>query len=511
MTFTGLRKLAGVLALFLLATPAEAQLGDIVNRAKREVEREARDAAETAVAKALFPLEEDGAELRRQSPQLDDFEPAAFADMETLARTATGGFRLKPGAWEFKSQSYCLKPGTFERAGGSGYRSGALTGKLAGPIRSILANSYAHPGVPYEDIQRLLWSMLAGVEISNMAPEAREAARVLLSDADYRALDGGALGWVPPELSSRARRELPRAARDALDATERLRRAASRPDASFGELEAIAVRSGEPPKTKDDIPAARWSWHPDGYFIRYFSNRYRETTVQILVGEDFTMARDELGRITELRFADGTYVRSSYRTDVGPHRLKKFDDIAAYAFEIVEFGSPDPATGAMRTHQYVNKGFTWVTDRAPKGAALPQLKRYASLDDGIRSDAAPYIVLAQGGFDWERARDQAERAREYRDRVRDGTRPVSDDDLDAIMDQEHYRDGLGTLRDGEGERLDWIGQTHERFARALARATEIIDSMGEDDSDPTYEPAFETGFPPGGGYVQRRGTSGRGF
>lgn len=511
MTFTGLRKFAALAAFLALVAPAHAQLGGIIDRAKREVEREARDAAETAVAKALFPLEEDAADLRRQSPQLDDYEPLAFANMETLPRTATGGFRLAPGAWEFKSRSYCLKPGTFERTGGSGYRSGVMTGKLAGPIRSILANSYAHLEVPADDIQVLLWGMIAGLEISNMQPQAREAARVLLSDADYRALDGGALGWVPPELSSRARRELPRAARDALDATERMRRAAARPDASFSELEAIAVRTGAPPKSKDDIPATRWSWHPDGYFIRYFSDRYAETTVQILMGEDFETTRDELGRITELRFDDGTYMRTTYRTDVGPYRLKKFDDIAAYAFEVVEFGSPDPATGAMRTHQYVNEGYTWVTDRAAKGAALPQLKRYAALDDGIRSDAAPFIVLAQGGFDWEGARDRAERAQEYRERWRESTRPVTDEDLDNIMDYGHYRDGLGTLRETPAERLDWIGQTQERFLRALARATEKLNSMGEDDGNPTYEPATETGFPSGSGYVQRRGTSGRGF
>jgi len=77
-------------------------------------------------------------------------------------------------------------------------------------------------------------------------------------------------------------------------------------------------------------------------------------------------------------------------------------------------------------------------------------------------------------------------------------------------DTDHYRGGIEAATIGDtGDRLNWIAQTHERLARALVRATEIINGLpGE--SRPEYEPSGETGFPSGSGYVQQRGIGGLG-
>jgi hypothetical protein len=103
-----------------------------------------------------------------------------------------------------------------------------------------------------------------------------------------------------------------------------------------------------------------------------------------------------------------------------------------------------------------------------------------------------------------------ERGSYYRDRWEGATAPPSDEDIENIQDMDDYAEGIEVATTGDtGDRIDWITQLHQRFARALARATEIINGMGEEDG-PTYEPPGESGFPSETGYVQRRGISGRG-
>ncbi len=495
----------------IAAPPAAAQLGGVLNKAKKRAEQEVKDAAETAVAKALFPLEMENAEFRRQSPHLDAWDFGASGDMASLARTAAGAFKLQPGLWEFNAQSYCLKMGTHERTGGRGYLTGALTGKYAPYVTTILQNSYAHPDIEQRDIQVLLWGVLSGLELKYVVPKSQATARALLSPEQYLALDGGAASWVPPELSSQALRKMPHSAQRALNARDRLRKAARRPGTTYEDLEQIVVLGGDPPRSADDsVPGGRWSWHPDGYHIRYFSENYRETRIQILVGEEVSVARDELGRIVEMMMPDGAYIRASYRDDVEPYRLRKFPKLAAYAFASVEYGAPNPAGGAFLTQRYDNQGFTWVTDRIGKRTDIGGLKRYAAFENpALRTDASP-LVLAQRTFDFSGARDRAESVRSHYD---EAVRPISDEDFDRAIDLDHYGEGARTITGDTGDRLDWIAATHERLIRALARATETIDGLGEsgDDDDPLYDPAVEVGYPVDTGHVQTRGTTSRGF
>lgn len=500
--------LGASLAALASGSPAIAQIpsvGDIARRARERAEQAVRDTAESAVAHSLFPLEEDASQMRAMARALDHLDFGAYRDMSSLTRTATGGFRLRPGAWTYNAESYCLKSGTYERTGGTGYRSGVLTGRVGTHVRAILAGAYAHPEVSRNDIQMLLWGILAGVPIREQPAGAQSAATALLTAAQIGDLNGGPGGWVPQELSSRALRELPPDVRAAYDAQRRMRDVARRPRTSFTDMENIAVLRGTPERTADDIPAGRWNYHPDGFFIRYDSESYSRTTVQIVVGEPHTIRRDSRNRIVEVRLGDGAYVRTSYR-DVDPLRIADFPGIAAYQFARVEFGEPG-AGGGMQRAVFENQSYCWVSERTRRAE---RLIHYAEADADFCSDVA-YLQYAQGGYDWsgayERASDARERAEYYRDRYRAATDPVTDEDINNVTDLGHYREGLGTLRGSEGERIDWIGRTHERLARALARATEIINGLPGDDR-PTYEPYGEAGLPSSRG-AQRRGLSGR--
>lgn len=489
----------------LFPMPAAAQFpnaDDLLRRARREAEQAARRQAESTVAHALFPLEEDSAQLRPMVRALDHVNFGVFADMRTLARTPTGGFRLRPGAWQFQAESYCLSAGSYERSGGAGYRSGTLSGKVGPYVRAILASSYAHPEVVRQDIQWLLWGVISGVEIRHMRPNVQAAAAALLTPQQIGDLNGGAAAFIPPELTSRALRSLPAPVRAAYDAQRRMRDIAGRPSSTYGDLERIAVLRGQPPRGGEDVPAGRWNWHANGFFIRYESEYYRQTLVQIVVGERFDIRRDSQNRITELRFPDGALVRTSYR-DTPPLRLPQYRGIAAHAFARIEMQSP--GSGGMRRASFDNVGFAWSHERRRRAEAPSPFALFAA-DAGACQDDVPVIDVTEGA---ERAREMWERGSYYRDRFEGATRPPSDADIENIQDMDDYREGIETATTGDtGDRLDWIAQLHERFARALARATEIINGAGEEDG-PTYEPSGESGFPSESGYVQRRGVGGR--
>lgn len=491
----------------LVPTPAAAQFPfpsaeDLARRARREAEDAARRQAESTVARALFPLEEDSAQLRPMVRALDHVSFGAFADMRTLPRTLTGGFRLRPGAWQFLAESYCLKAGSYERSGGAGYRSGALSGRVGPYVRTVLANTYAHPQVSRQDTQWLLWGVINGVEIRHMQPNVQAAAAALLTPQQIADLNGGVAGFVPPQLTAQALRSLPAPVRAAYDAQRRMRDIAARPSSSYADIERIAVLRGAPPRGGEDVPPGRWNYHPSGFFIRYESERYAQTLVQIVVGERFDLRRDSLNRITELRFRDGASIRTSYR-EAPPLRSPQYPGIAAYAFARIELQSP--GLGGMRRANFENVGFAWSHERRRRAEAASP---FALLSDeaGACQGDVPVIDVTEGAG---RAREMWERGSYYRDRFEGATRPPSDEDIENIQDMDDYREGIETATTGDtGERLDWIAQLHERFARALARATEIINGAGEEDGA-TYEPSSESGFPSESGYVQRRGVGGR--
>jgi len=509
-----------IFAIGFAAPSANAQLGGIVDQVKNRAEREAREAAEQAVAKTLFPLEVDSADPRRTNPYLDRYAPARFGDMSALPRTQSGGFVLRPGAWRFTAQSYCLSAGHYEKPGGAGYMSGPITGKMAPYVRSILGASHGAPDIPQRHIQRLLWGVLSGVEIREMNAASQAAAATLLTPEQISDLNGGPAGFVPYELSSRALRKLPRSARDAYNAQRRLRIAAANPRSSYADLEAIAVRGGVAPRSDDDIPAGRWSWHPDGYFIRYDSSSYSKTVVEIVVPERSSVVRDSQGRIIEWNFSNGDRVRTTYAGGA-PIRSSIYPQADGHRFASIEIRAFDRASGGFKTTTKTVAGWAFVeTGGSRRGEYPASGVRYASASGVIY----PVAMLQSGEITVvditeinERAQEARERTEFIQERHRRATEPPSREDVDQFLDMEHYQDGIEAAFGGPSDRHEWLIDHFEREARALAYATEQIASLldGTEDgagaASPAYEPSGESALPSGSGSLQRRGVSGRGF
>src|SRR5690606_19436413 len=80
--------------------------------------------------------------------------------------------------------------------------------------------------------------------------------------------------------------------------------------------------------------------------------------------------------------------------------------------------------------------------------------------------------------------DEARKLQEFiQDRIDAATDPYTDDDIDRMLDLDHFYEGAKTLVGDPAERVKWLIETRERITRAIGRATERIEELGEDGTD----------------------------
>ena len=286
------------------------------------------------------PLTTSVADARFGVPFLDEFDPQVFTKMIHLPRGADGQFLLvRPGLYQLRFQSYCLHAGAYGPGGGDGYLWAPLRGPRARVIESVLHGSTEHPDIPQQQIQSLIWSILARTKVSDLSDDLRQVARTLLTKKEISALNGGALAQVPHELFDRAFGDLPGPVRRVFEAEARLRSMFVSGVSDFDELERVAVLTGEPPPQEEGpiIPEGRWSYHPDGYFVRYFPSGYQRTLVQLYVPEDLRTERDAEGRITRIADAYGDRIEATYDDAIEPLQLDGDDAVRGHAFSRVRF------------------------------------------------------------------------------------------------------------------------------------------------------------------------------
>jgi hypothetical protein len=231
------------------------------------------------------PISTSLADARWTDPSQDDFTPPAPKRALTeLQRTATGGFVLQPGYYSFHDQSYCLHAGTHGPGGGDGYLYAPPLGAAKDAVITIVRNSVQHPEIAQHDIQTLLWAIVARARLEDLSTEHKAIAARLLPARQLAALNRSLLDMV---AEGPVADNLPRELRQAMQAEADLRRMLVTPGTSFGELERVAVHAGAAPRGAGslDVPARRWSHHPDGYWIRYLPASYTNTLVELWVPE----------------------------------------------------------------------------------------------------------------------------------------------------------------------------------------------------------------------------------
>lgn len=222
---------------------------------------------------------------------LKDFEPAErdYRLLEIQPTTETGGFRIKSGIYTMNCRSFCLKAGTYGPSRGDGHLLAPLKGKKAEFVQAILERYGKKPTIPQGNIQVLLWAIVAGADMNNIHPEYMKTLNELftadeilkykgkdylkgMADKEIGELKQKALGEVSPQLQK------------IFDADNKIRAMISQ-NFAYKEMETIAVLAGIAPEEDKirEVSKGRWSYHPDGFFVRFFPNGYAQTRVDVYV------------------------------------------------------------------------------------------------------------------------------------------------------------------------------------------------------------------------------------
>jgi hypothetical protein len=318
-------------------------------------------------------------------PFLDDFNPKELYPMTGLPRGPNGGFLLHSGLFQFNAQSYCLHAGKYIPGGGDGYLYAPLKGPRADIVRNLLQRSVNHPEIHQRDIQVLLWAIVSRTKIREMPPEMQLTAGKLLTPDEIFQINGGALGLIPEELLEKAFENLPDQVRQVLEAEAHLRGMLTEGTATYEQLERMAVLQGDPSPGEGsrEVPRGRWSYHPDGYFIRYFPSGYTRTLVQIYVPERFQITRDELGRITEIIDRRGDRIETEYNDAIEPVAVPGDEGIRAYPFRLIRFIHrkivPDNASDLEV--EWGNSGWTFVGVPSGRGRLRSVIEPYLDIKE----------------------------------------------------------------------------------------------------------------------------------
>lgn len=269
-------------AFCLFGLGADAQFKNILKKAASELDSNpVQD-----ILKKPAPITTSLTDARWAVDSLDQFTPReAKRSLMTLQRTPNGGFVLQPGYYELHDQSYCLKAGTHGPGGGDGYLFAPPLGPQEEVVKAIVRNSVNHPEIDQHDIQLLLWSIIARAKFDDLQTKLKAVAALLLTPKQLVQLNGGAIGLIPNALMQKGMDGLPAGVKAVLEAENQLRGMLTSASSSYDEMERVAVLAGLAPKGEGslDIPSGRWSFHPDGYYVRYLPYSYTNTIVNIWV------------------------------------------------------------------------------------------------------------------------------------------------------------------------------------------------------------------------------------
>ena len=225
-------------------------------------------------------------DVRKDSIMLESFIPKeSKRSLLTLQRSANGGFILNNGYYEFKDQSYCLKAGTHGPGGGDGYGFAPPKGPAEDAVMSIVRNSVQHPEIHQHDIQILLWAIIARSKFEDLQPELKLTAAKLLTASQLARLNRNAMNFLPAPIMNQVKSSFPPFIQQIAEAENQLRSMLTSGNASYTEMERVAVLSGIAPKGDGsiEIPSGRWFLHPDGYYVRYLPSGYSTTLLEIWV------------------------------------------------------------------------------------------------------------------------------------------------------------------------------------------------------------------------------------
>lgn len=329
-------------------------------------------------------------------PFLDNYVPWFYFPICELPKTVDGSYVGFPGCYHGNFQSFCMHAGTYAPSSGDGYLYAPIRGSLAGPIESILWNSADHPEIPQTDVQSLIWALQSRTKISDMSTERQAVARALLTPDQIRDLNGSALDVIDSAIFNDVFGSLNVAPgiRSVLEAEATMRSMFTSGNPLYSELEAVAVLTGDPQFGEDarDVPLGRWSYHPDGYFIRYFPRGYSELHVDYSIPDICDIVRDDSdNRITSVSDQRGNLLEIEYGNS------RDIWDISTMRFSRMDLSNPSQNVISEYTHLNVSQpDRSWVTRHQ---AEVDRITGSTDLSASITQIGILFHVLESAGVE----------------------------------------------------------------------------------------------------------------
>ena len=398
-------------------------------------------------------------------PAADDPDPWGFGDLRSLPRDAGGGFVLSPGAWSTTLETYCLYAGKPGPRVGDGYLySPALTGTHAAIVTRVLERASTVPQVPQEDIQSLVWAILAHARYSSLPPGPRRAADALLTTQDIATIEANVKDRVSETVRNRLLPRLPQPLQTLLEAEARLRDLLAT-GASYAEQAATAVPDREPDPTPNDreIPTGRWSM-TGSYLLRLQPEGYQKTRVDIVLPEATDVVKDDRGRITTLRGLDGFATEVEYDDQVAPLIIPGEPELRGFAFRRVT--ARLRVDGRDESVTINGEGWTFAGRMTGNGDIEAMVALDA--DVAVRAGGPSATLRHQARGSSSRYGDAASRYKDAK-RQMDKYKAPSQKDVDNLADTGHYQKGVkAALGSSADAKATWLDNHFTRLARAAA-------------------------------------------
>lgn len=203
---------------------------------------------------------------------LTDTIPTGLAEQP---QTESGSYILKPGFYAADFKSYCLQPGTPDPTARDAYFQATLNHPRKEIIETILRNSQNDTQLDQRNIQLLLWGVVSKTEFNKLPTPVQFTGRKLLHPKQIFELNGGVMGVVKTVAavmpSSGSLGDIQQIFNTGVN--------------SYEAYERIAVPQTLSQMRRPEFQLNQWYQHKDGFFVRYYPDGYKKTTIQVYVPE----------------------------------------------------------------------------------------------------------------------------------------------------------------------------------------------------------------------------------
>ena len=438
---------------------------------------------------------------------LDGYEPKAFIPLTDKDRNAKGKFVLKPGAYQITLQTFCLRGYTYGPTKGLGYAWGPWKGSKAKLIRDLIYRYSLDPEVKQQDMQSLLWAILARVKPQDMRGGAQVAMLQLMGKDGGKALADGALEYFSAEAERKIYEKASKELRPFLEFDNKMRGMVRDANTTYDQMERLAVLPS-PADTLIEIPEARWNLSPGGFAFRIHPVQYSHSVFQVVVPFKRKFDRDSLGRVVRISRPDGFVLEFTYDEAIKPWKCETDPGLTAYAIKQVKSITPEE-TKEVAVKMWVFKGIPKNKPRKRAAMSEPTVWLRLLTREPVSFQSNWFERWQDRAERIEETRERLEEYNDWRERFEDIESGRGEGGLNDVVDSEHIHDGLEAATTGDtSDRVGWIADTHGSLLEELARAIGVLNTLPDGSSEVDPNDGIHV---PGAGGHQLIGSSSRGY